>query len=280
MLESLKTPWWRLPLILMVGGVVLIVLDLLVRLGWIPFLIGLAAMVYAGYRFARGQASGGPRLLLAACAGGVILIAGLVWLHPQSWLQPGWKLPRSAGTIVGRAGNVAVFEHGHHYSGRSLDAGQLIWSAHYRRPVSVVGNWVLVQSYSDPTKARAYIARTGEFDRVVPWAEPRAEATGVPTPAQRALFPKLSSGEHVREQVRDNADAARIVEAVDATGHHYTRVDVLVGENVSQYRVSARHLTFVSQILVIRGHGKSRVVPLIQGQPGSTGTPSPSNDPL
>ena len=44
MLESLKTPWWRLPLILMVGGVVLIVLDLLVRLGWIPFLIGLAVV--------------------------------------------------------------------------------------------------------------------------------------------------------------------------------------------------------------------------------------------
>lgn len=275
MLESLKTPWWRLPLTLAGVGIVVIILDIVLGVGWIPFLVGLALLVYAAYRLAKGKVDGGPRLLLAACAGGIVLIAGLVWLHPQSWFQPGWTLPDSAGTLFGRSGSIGIFVNGDDYSARDLDGGDQLWEHEYSQPVSISGDHVLVRRKDDPGRADAYLASTGTFDRVLRWKAPKQVKGGDPTAKQLAKLPELGPDEHVKAQVRGGFDAARLVSAVDPTGHRYTRLDVVVDGSVAQYRVSdAEKLEFRNQVLVVRGR-TSRVIPLLRTA-GPSGEPSSS----
>lgn len=264
MLDSLKTPWWRLPLALVGGGIVLIALDVLIGLGWIPYLVGLALMVYGLFRLGRGEVESGPRLLLAACGGAVVAIAGLAWLHPQSWIQPGWTLPDGDGVLVGRSGGVAVFAHGHHYSGRNLENGDLIWSQRFTQPVTVFKNHLLVQRVGNPDRAKAFYVSNGEYDRVLLWHAPAEADDSEPDAAQLAALPKLGSDEHVRTLVSADTDIARLVSAVDITGHHFTRLDILADGTLAQYRVRGATGLEVRDHLVIVEGDSPRVIPVIR----------------
>ena len=264
MLDSLKTPWWRLPLTLVGGGVVLIAIDVLIGLNWIPFLVGLALVVYGVFRLSRGEVESGPRLLLAACAGAIVAIAGLGWLHPQSWLQPGWSLPDGDGVLVGRSGGVVVFAHGHHYGARNLENGDLLWSERFTQPVSVYKNHLLVQRVGNPDRAKAYFATTGEFDRVLRWHPPSQTDDTAPTADQLAVLPALGSDEHVRAQETGDTDLARLVSAVDITGHRFTRLDVVADGTLAQYRVrGATGLEVRHHVVIVEGSAP-RVVPVIR----------------
>ena len=264
MLDSLKTPWWRLPLVFVGVGVVLVAIDVLIGLDWIPYLVGLALVTYGLYRLSRGEVESGPRLLLAACAGAIAAIAGLAWLHPQSWLQPGWTLPDGDGVLVGRSGGVAIFAHGDHYGARNLENGDLVWSQRFTQPVSVFKNHLLVQRVGNPEKAKAYYVSNGEFDRVLRWHAPHEETNTEPSPDQLAAMPKLGSDEHVRALVRGGDDLARLVSAVDITGHHFTRLDVVADGTLAQYRVrGATGLTVRRNLVIVEGD-TPRVVAVIR----------------
>ena len=77
-------------------------------------------------------------------------------------------------------------------------------------------------------------------------------------------MPSLSSGEKVIDEAGDSRDAARLVAAKDFTGHRYTRLDIVAGHSLTQYRVSkATGLVLVNEVLVIESPAP-RLVPLVQ----------------
>lgn len=264
MLESLKTPWWRLPVTLLGVGLLVLAIDIVAGLGWIPYLIAVIFLMVGLTLLTKAEVDGGPRVLIAYCAGSLVLIAGLGFLHPDSWQEPGHTGPGNGAKLLGRVGSRGIFVNKNLYSSWSLESGKIVWQRRYNVPVVLVGDHLLVQEKDDPTKAKAFIASNHSLDGIVPWRAATPVVKVAPTAAQKARMPDLSSGEKVIAAVNTAKDYVRLVAAKDFTGHHFTRLDVVADNTLTQYSVhDATGLQLVKQVLLIDGPNP-RVLPIVR----------------
>jgi len=246
-------------------GVLLLVVVFVAKLGWTGFFPAVAILAVGAWLVTRGEDDSGPRTMFAYCMALVVIFLGVGWAHPQRWASPGWKLGKPGAVLLGRHGTDALIYDSGYISSRSLATGSLLWRFHTRGSKAIINSsGILIQSDIDPTQADYRSLGTGEAGQARPWpgntanvlvlsaGKPLAQATGKPTAAQIAKMPKLTSRERAIATVGWEGIAARLDTAVDPTGHHYTRLDIVDGPTSETYRVSgATGLQLYQGVLVV-----------------------------
>ncbi len=246
-------------------GVLVLIVVFVAKLGWTGFFPALAIMAAGSWLLVRGQDSSGPRTMFAYCVALVVVFVGVGWVHPQRWAAPGFKLDKPGSVLIARRGGSAIFFDNGFYSSRSLSTGSQNWRFHSKgTSIVFVAKGLAIRSTTDPAQAEVRSLSTGQVVGTEKWpahdptiatlapGKPLATASGKPTPAQLAKMPKLTSREHVIAVVGWEGIAARLDAAVDPTGHHYTRLDIVDGPTSETYRVSgATGLQLYQGVLVV-----------------------------
>lgn len=255
----------RVGLVSLVGGVVVLVADLVLKLGWTGFFPALLLLAVGVGILVKGHDASGPRTTLAYCMALAVIFLGFGWLHPQRWSEPGWKLDHEGTQLIQRRGGTVYFWDGGFVSARSLTSGSLLWHRHIVAPqADLTATGLLMQLPNDPTRATRVSLSTGVVNGIVPWptnhqrlinpteSVQSSVPTGQPTAEQLARMPALHDDEHVIAAAGSHGVAARLDAAVDATGHHYTRLDIVAGKTQETYRAKdATGLQIVDATLVV-----------------------------
>jgi len=248
-------------------GLVLILLAIVAKLGWTVFLPALCVLAVGAWFMSRGHDSSGTRTMFAYCVALAVLFVGMGWIHPQRWAQPGWKLTSAGPVLLGRHGGEVFFFDDGLFSARNIATGMLTWQFRggSTSHALVTSTGILLQDPNDPASAQKYSLSTGRPYATVHWPKSPAHVltisadghlTGAPTEKLKrkilARMPGVSDHERVLTTVRWGDVAARLVDASDATGHRYTRLDIVDGPTTETYRVSrATGLQLIDGVLVV-----------------------------
>lgn len=273
MRKLIAGPWWRLPAVLVGAGAVLLVIDIVAQLGWLPYIVagllitpGLTLMANGGIRSIR-QAS------ILVC---VVMVISFTWIvHPEGWNQPGWTVASDTVTFLGRGNSVIVVRDGDWYTGRQINNGKPLWHRHYTTPPTVNNNQLIVKAANHPGQYRAFNLSTHKRGKLLSRSDAIEgmfqDKTTKPTPSQVARLPKVHGGDKVLSAVAQANDAAQLISLKDFTGHHYERLDVLTSAGESSYRVKGgTGLTLYNGVLMIRCTSGARFLGISNPQPGTS----------
>lgn len=258
-------PWWRLPAVIIGAGIVIIALAILVKLGWIVYIVGLVVLAVGIAVLQHGERDGSRSVERGVAVAFVVVLAGAWVLHPQGWHSPGWTMPGTSDTVIGRDGSVVVMENNDMFSGRTLSNGNVVWRHHWQGTGVVTHGDLLVQVVQHPQKAHAYKISNGKSLGLKPWPGAVAQtstASQTQTASSGRALPAIHSGDKVLATVTDGNEAAQLVATSDLTGHKYTRLDTVAGTAESSYRLKdADKLVLSDGVLLVEGKN-ARVIDL------------------